>query len=146
MHPAVSTCKRREMSETASGALIPKAVYRFTRTSKIRYFRAERTRSGIEFLYPISVNGSRIVDTSRGGRDYVILYLLTKWGRLAAGGYWLNPRKIFEKAYVTDATPEDLELVAERVEDLPDAHIQLDDVLNRADVEVDMEVWGNALD
>lgn len=134
------------MSDTASGALIPKAVYRFSRTSNIRYFRAERTRSGIEFLYPISINGSRIVDTSRGGRDYVILYLLTKWGRLAAGGYWLNPRKIFEKAYVTDATPEDLELVAERIEDLPDAHIQLDDVLNRADVEVDMEVWGNALD
>ncbi len=134
------------MAETARGGLIPKAVYRFSRTSKIRYFRAERTTSGIEFLYPISVNGSRIVDTSRGGRDYVIIYLLTKWGRLAAGGYWLNPRKIFEKAYVTDATPEDLELVAERIEDLPDAHLQLDDVLNRADVELDMEVWGKALD
>ena len=102
------------MEEASRSGLIPKAIYRFARTSKIRYFRAERTRSGIEFLYPISVSGSRIVDTSNSGRDYVILYLLTKWGRLAAGGYWLNPRKIFEKAYVTDATLSDLILVAER--------------------------------
>lgn len=75
----------------------------------------------------------------------MILYLLTKWGKLAAGGYWLNPRKIFEKAYVTDATLADLILVAEKIEDLPDAHLLLDDVLNRADVELDMEVWGGAL-
>ena len=134
------------MAESVSGALIQKAVYRFARTSNIRYFRAERTRSGIEFLYPISVNGSRIVDTSRNGRDYVVLYLLTKWGKLAAGGYWLNPKKIFEKAYVTDATPADLVLVAECLEDLPEAHLLLDDVFNREDVEVDMEVWGNALE
>ena len=134
------------MAETARGALIPKAVYRFSRTSKIRYFRAERTTSGIEFLYPISVNGSRIVDTSSGGRDYVVLYLLTKWGKLAAGGYWLKPRQIFEKAYVTDATPADLVLVAERIEDLPDAHLLLDDVLNRNEVEIDLEVWGSALE
>ena len=134
------------MGETTRGALIPKAVYRFAPTSSIRYYRAERTRSGIEFLYPISVNGSRIVDTSRDGRDYVVLYLLTKWGRLAAGGYWLNPRKIFEKAYVTTATPADLVLVAESLEELPDAHMLLDDVLNRAEVEVDLEVWGSALE
>ena len=134
------------MAESIPGALIQKAVYRFARTSNIRYFRAERTRSGIEFLYPISVNGSRIVDTSRNGRDYVILYLLTKWGKLAAGGYWLNPKKIFEKAYVTDATPADLVLVAERLEDLPEAHLLLDDVFNREEVEVDMEVWGRALE
>ncbi len=133
------------MEEASQGGLIQKAIYRFARTSKIRYFRAERTRSGIEFLYPINVSGSRIVDTSSSGRDYVILYLLTKWGKLAAGGYWLNPRKIFDKAYVTDATLADLILVAERIEDLPDAHLLLDDVLNRADVEVDMEVWGGAL-
>ena len=68
---------------------------------------------------------------SRNGRDYVILYLLTKWGKLAAGGYWLNPKKIFEKAYVTDATLADLVLVAERLEDLPEAHLLLDDVFNR---------------
>ena len=134
------------MEEASQGGLIQNAIYRFARTSKIRYFRAERTRSGIEFLYPINVSGSRIVDTSSSGRDYVILYLLTKWGKLAAGGYWLNPRKIFEKAYVTDATLADLILVAERIEDLPDAHLLLDDVLNRADVEVDLEVWGGALD
>lgn len=134
------------MEETTSAALIPKAVYRFARTRNIRYFRAERTRSGIEFLYPISVNGSRIVDTSRGGRDYVVLYLLTKWGKLAAGGYWLNPRRIFEKAYVTDATPADLVLVAERIEELADAHLLLDDVLNRAEIDVDMDVWGSALE
>ena len=134
------------MEETSQAALIPRAVYRFARTPNIRYYRAERTRSGIDFLYPISVNGSRIVDTSNGGRDYVILYLLTKWGKLAAGGYWLNPRRIFEKAYVTDATLADLVLVAEKIEDLPDAHLILDDVLNRAEVEVDMDVWGSALD
>ncbi len=134
------------MEEASQGGLIQNAIYRFARTSKIRYFRAERTRSGIEFLYPINVSGSRIVDTSSSGRDYVILYLLTKWGKLAAGGYWLNPRKIFEKAYVTDATLADLILVAERIEDLPDAHLLLDDVLNRADVEVDLEVWGGALE
>lgn len=134
------------MAEPTNGALIPKAVYRFARTPNIRSYLAERTRSGIDFLYPISVSGSRIVDTSRGGRDYVILYLLTKWGKLAAGGYWLNPRKIFEKAYVTDATLADLILVAVSLEDLPDAHLILDDVLNRAEVEVDMEVWGSALD
>ena len=133
------------MADTTSSALIPKAVYRFARTRNIRYYRAERTRSGIEFLYPISVGGSRIVDTSRNGRDFVVLYLLTKWGRLAAGGYWLNPKQIFEQAYVTDATPAELVLVAERIEDLPNAHLLLDDVLNRAEVDVDMEVWGSAL-
>jgi hypothetical protein len=133
------------MADTTSAALIPKAVYRFARTRNIRYYRAERTRSGIEFLYPISVGGSRIVDTSRSGRDFVVLYLLTKWGRLAAGGYWLNPKQIFEQAYVTDATPAELVLVAERIEDLPNAHLLLDDVLNRAEVDVDMEVWGSAL-
>ena len=133
------------MAESRPGELIEKAVYRFARTREIRYYRAERTRSGIEFLYPISLGGSRIVDTSRDGRDYVVLYLMTKWGKLAAGGYWLNPRQIFARAYVTDATLADLVLVAEQIEDLPDAHLLLDDVLNRADVEVDMEVWGSAL-
>jgi len=134
------------MAESAPGTLIASAVYRFARTRNIRYYRAERTRSGIDFLYPISVGGSRIVDTSDSGRDYVVLYLLTKWGKLAAGGYWLNPRQIFEKAYVTDATPADLVLFAESIEDLPDAHLLLDDVLNRAEIEVDMDVWGGALD
>ena len=44
-----------------------------------------------------------------------------------------------------DATLDDLVLVAESVEKLPNAHLILDDILNRAQVEVDMEVWGAAL-
>ncbi len=133
------------MAAEIDSELIPGAVYRFGRTKEIRYYRAERTRSGLDFLYPIRVSGSRIVDIAADGREYVVLYLMTKWGKLAAGGYWLNPRQLFEKAYVTDATPADLVLVAERVEDLPDAHLLLDDILNRADVYVDMDVWGSAL-
>jgi hypothetical protein len=123
--------------------LIPDAIYRFNRTRQIRYYRAARTRSGIDFLYPISLDGSRVADETKEGRPYVILYLLTKWGKLGAGGYWLNPRQTFEKVYVTDATLDDLVLVAGTVDDLPDAHIVLDDVLNRA--QVDMDVWGAAL-
>lgn len=126
--------------------LIPGAIYRFNRTRKIRYYRAARTASGIDFLYPISLDGSRVADQTKEGREYVVVYLLTKWGKLGAGGYWLTPRRMmFEKVYVTDATLDDLVLVAERVDDLPDAHLLLDDILNRAQVEVDMEVWGAAL-
>ena len=71
--------------------------------------------------------------------------MLTKWGKLGAGGYWLNPKKTFEKVYVTDATLDDLVLVANSVDELPDAHLVLDDILNWAQVEVDMDVWGAAL-
>lgn len=126
--------------------LMPGAIYRFNRSRQIRYYRAGRTRSGIDFLFPISINGSRIVDESKDGREYVILYLMTKWGKLAAGGYWLNPRRMFEKAYVTDATLDDLELVAAELEELPGAHRRLDDVLNRHDVELDLDVWGALLE
>lgn len=133
------------MDTASQPKLIPGAIYRFGRSKQIRYYRAGRTRSGFEFLYPVSVNGSRIVDRSKDGREYVVLYILTKWGKLAAGGYWLNPKRMFEKAYVTDATLEDLVLVAASVEDLPDAHLELDDILNRFDVHVDMEIWGEAL-
>ncbi len=125
--------------------LIPDAIYRFNRSRNIRYYRAARTRSGIDFLYPISLDGSRVADETKDGRSYVILYLLTRWGKLGAGGYWLNPKRAFDKIYVTDATLDDLVLVAEQVDDLPDAHLVLDDILNRAEVEVDMEVWGAAL-
>lgn len=125
--------------------LIPDAIYRFNRSRNIRYYRAARTRSGIDFLYPISLDGSRVADETKDGRSYVILYLLTKWGKLGAGGYWLNPKRAFDKIYVTDATLDDLVLVAEQVDDLPNAHLVLDDILNRAEVEVDMEVWGAAL-
>lgn len=125
--------------------LKPDAIYRFNRTRKIRYYRAARTRSGLDFLYPISVDGSRVAERSKAGREYVILYVLTRWGKLGAGGYWLNPRQMFEKIYVTDATLDDLVLVADDLSDLPDAHLLLDDILNRQQVELDMEVWGAAL-
>lgn len=125
--------------------LIPNAIYRFNRSRHIRYYRAARTRSGIDFLYPISLDGSRVAEQTEAGQEYVILYLLTRWGKLGAGGYWLNPKRAFDKIYVTDATLDDLVLVAERVDDLPNAHLVLDDILNRAQVEVDMEVWGAAL-
>lgn len=124
---------------------IPDAIYRFNRSRHIRYYRAARTASGIDFLYPISLDGSRVAEETAAGQAYVILYLLTKWGKLGAGGYWLNPKRAFDKIYVTDATLDDLVLVAERVGDLPNAHLVLDDILNRAQVEVDMEVWGAAL-
>ncbi|MFZ1753855.1 MAG: hypothetical protein WBO46_18790 [Caldilineaceae bacterium] len=125
--------------------LIPGAVYRFNRSRQIRYYLVARTRSGIDFLYPVSLDGSRVAEQTKAGREYVILYLLTRWGKLGAGGYWLNPKRAFDKIYVTDATLDDLVLMAERVDDLPNAHLLLDDILNRTQVEVDMEVWGAAL-
>lgn len=125
--------------------LIPNAIYRFNRSRQIRYYRAARTASGLDFLYPVSIDGSRVADQAKDGREYVLLYLLTRWGKLGAGGYWLNPKRAFEKIYVTDATLDDLVLVAEQVADLPNAHRFLDDVFNRAEVEVDMDVWGAAL-
>lgn len=125
--------------------LIPDAIYRFNRSRQIAYYRAARTRSGIDFLYPISLDGSRVAEQTPEGREYVIVYLLTQWGKLGAGGYWLNPRQTFAKIYVTDATLDDLVLVAKRIDQLPNAHLVLDDILNRAQVEVDMEVWGAAL-
>jgi len=125
--------------------LIPGAIYRFNRSRQIRFYRAARTRSGLEFLYPVSVDGSRVAEQAKDGREYVLLYLLTKWGKLGVGGYWLNPKRAFEKIYVTDATLDDLVLVAEAVEELPDVQRILDDVLNRDEVEVDLDVWGAAL-
>lgn len=124
---------------------IPGAIYRFARTDLLRYYRAASTRSGTEFLYPISVDGARIADRRDDGRPYVILYFMTKWGKLAACGYWLNPREAFDKAYVTDATPDDLELIARDLSELPAVDEQLDDILNRDDIELDMEVWGELL-
>ncbi len=125
--------------------LIPGAVYRFTRTDQIRYYRAARTRSGVDFLYPIGVEGSRQVQRTADGRPYVVLYLLTPWGKLAASGYWLEPRRTFEHVYVTDATLEDLELVTTDIRTLPQVHEWLDDILHRDQVELDMDVWGQAL-
>lgn len=125
--------------------MVEGAIYRFIRTEELRYYRAARTRSGVEFLYPIGVSGTRIADTSKSGRRYVILYFLTKWGKLAAGGYWLDPRQGFEKAYVTDATEADLHLVAHDLAELSEADASLDNILNRSEVEVDLDVWGSLL-
>lgn len=126
--------------------LVDGAVYRFKRTNELRYYRAAHTLSGIEFLYPIQVSGTRIADQRADGRRYVILYFMTKWGKLAAGGYWLDPKQGFDKAYVTDATLEDLELVTQDLEELPAIDAELDNVLNRHDIALDMEVWGKLLD
>ncbi len=125
--------------------LIEGAIYRFIRTDELRYYQAARTKSGIEFLYPIQVSGSRIAGRSNKGRRYVILYFMTKWGKFAAAGYWLDPRQGFEKAYVTDGTEADLQMVAESLEELAEVDESLDNILNRADVEVDLDVWGSLL-
>jgi hypothetical protein len=125
--------------------LIEGAIYRFRRTDQLRYYRAARTKSGIEFLYPIRTEGTRIAGRHANGRRYVILYFMTKWGKLAAAGYWLDPRQGFEKAYVTDATEDDLELVAQDLEELQEVDAELDDILNRSEIELDMEVWGSLL-
>ena len=126
--------------------LIEGAIYRFIRTEQLRYYRAARTRSGIEFLYPIQVSGTRIADRHGSGRRFVILYFMTKWGKLAASGYWLDPKQGFDKAYVTDATEADLQLVAYELEELPEVDADLDNILNRGDIELDLDVWGNALE
>ena len=68
---------------------------------------------------------------------------MTQWGKLAAGGYWLNPRRAFEKIYVTDATPDDLELVVDELDELPEADQRLDNILNRDEIELDVDVWGS---
>ena len=125
--------------------IIDGAIYRFNRTDKLRYYRAACTSIGTEFLYPIQVSGTRIADESANGRRYVIIYFMTKWGKLAAAGYWLDPKEAFERAYVTDATYDDLELVAHDLEELSQRDVELDDVLNRSAIELDMEVWGELL-
>jgi hypothetical protein len=125
--------------------LIEGAIYRFIRTEELRYYQAARTKSGVEFLYPIQVSGTRIASRSKSGRRVVILYFMTKWGKFAAGGYWLDPRQGFEKAYVTDATEADLHLVAASLDELAEVDKSLDDILNRSDVEVDLDVWGSLL-
>lgn len=124
----------------------PNAIYRFTRTDELRYYRAAVTQIGTEFLYPISVSGSRIANTSDNGRPYVLLYFMTKWEKLAAVGYWLEPKQAFEKAYVTDATFEDLELVARDLTELAEVDTHLDNILNRDEIELDMEIWGELLE
>jgi hypothetical protein len=126
--------------------LIEGAIYRFRRTDQLRYYRAARTKSGIEFLYPIRIEGTRIANQHPNGRRYVVIYIMTPWGKLAAGGYWLDPRQGFKKAYVTDATEDDLELVAQDLEELQEVDAELDDILNRSEIELDIDVWGSLLE
>jgi hypothetical protein len=126
--------------------LIPGAIYRFNRTDNLRYYRAAQTQAGVAFLYPISLDGSRIASEDKSGRRYVILYFMTRWQKLAASGYWLDPKEAFDQAYVTDATVEDLDLVATDLERLPLVDDQLDNILNRLDIELDMEIWGSLLE
>lgn len=125
--------------------LIPNAIYRFTRTTKLIYYQAGRTPSGIDYLSPISVDGSEIVSRHPSGRHYIILYFVTENNALAASGYWVDSDESFANVYLTDATITDLELVAEEVAALPNVDRQLDDVLHRHDIQVDMDVWGNLL-
>lgn len=125
--------------------LIPNAIYRFNRTDKLTYYQAARTPSGIDYLSPISVDGSELASRHPSGRDYLILYFVTKDGALAASGYWLDTQEPFDHVYVTDATVADLDLVAEAVSTLPTVDRRLDDVLHRHDIQLDMEVWGSLL-
>ncbi|MFN2202049.1 MAG: hypothetical protein ACK2UO_12630 [Caldilineaceae bacterium] len=126
--------------------LVEGAIYRFIRTEELQYYRAARTKSGVEFLYPIGVSGTRIAGRHENGRRYVILYFMTRWGKLAAGGYWLDPRQGFDKAYVTDATEADLHLVALDLEELSLVDEGLDDILNRGEIELDLDIWGSLLE
>ncbi len=122
------------------------AIYRFARTDKLRYYRAARTQAGVDFLYPINVSGTRIADQNKSGRRYVILYFMSRWNKLAAVGYWLDPKQAFEQAYVTDATEDDLELITEDLDELPQIDAALDNILNRHEIELDVDVWGLLLD
>lgn len=122
--------------------LIEGAIYRFMRTDNLRFYRAARTKTGVDFIYPVQTGGTRIADVSKQGRRYVIIYVMTQWGKFAAWGYWLDPKEAFKQSYVTDATPADLELVAPTLAELPDAASELDNILNRDEIELDLEVWG----
>ena len=125
--------------------LIPNAVYRFNRTNKLTYYQAGRTPSGIDYLSPISIDGSDLVNHHASGRDYLIVYFVTADGLLAAGGYWLDTAEPFTHVYVTDATVADLDLVTADIATLPNVDRRLDDVLHRHDIQLDMEVWGSLL-
>lgn len=126
--------------------LIEGAIYRFIRTEELQYYQAARTKTGVDFLYPIQVSGTRIAERSKQGRRYVILYFMTRWGKLAAGGYWLDPRQGFKRAYVTDATEADLHMVAASLDELAEVDPALDNILNRSEIEIDLDVWGSLLE
>jgi hypothetical protein len=125
--------------------LIQNAIYRFNRNDTLIYYQAGRTASGIDYLSPISVDGSDLISQHASGRSCIILYFVTADGALAASGYWLDTEEPFAYVYITDATTADLELVAEDVVALPVVDRRLDDVLHRHDIQLDMEVWGSLL-
>ena len=128
-----------------AGLLLPRLLRVREPRWQLRYYQAARTRSGIEFLFPIHVSGTRIASQHPNGRRYVIVYFMTQWGRLAASGYWLDPKQGFGKVYVTDVTVDDLEMVAEDLEELSQVDPDLDNILNRTSIELDMEVWSTLL-
>ena len=125
--------------------LIPNAIYRFNRTNRLMYYQAGCTASGIDYLSPISVDGSDLVSRHASGRRYIILYFVTRDGRLAAGGYWLDTAAPFTHVYITDATVADLDLVTADMTTLPNVDRRLEDILHRHDIQLDMEVWGSLL-
>ncbi|MEZ4729725.1 MAG: hypothetical protein R3E79_21555 [Caldilineaceae bacterium] len=79
--------------------LIPNAVYRFNRTNHLTYYQAGRTSTGIDYLSPISVDGSEIISRHPSGRSYIILYFVAQSGTLAASGYWLDTVEPFAHVY-----------------------------------------------
>jgi len=125
--------------------LIQNAVYRFNRTNKLTYYQAGRTSTGIDYLSPISVDGSEMISRHSSGRSYIILYFVAQSGALAASGYWLDTAEPFAHVYITDATVADLDLVTEDIATLPAVDRRLEDVLHRHDIQLDMEVWGSLL-
>lgn len=125
--------------------LILNAIYRFNRTNKLTYYQSGRTPAGIDYLSPISVDGSDLVSRHANGREYIILYFVTENNALAAGGYWLDTAAPFANVYITDATLADLELVTADLATLPMVDRRLDDVLHRHEIQLDMEVWGKLL-
>lgn len=111
----------------------------FTRMARFRRLarddeRLADTLLGLHFVAFAILLARRFID------------FMTQWGKLAASGYWLDPKQSFAKVYVTDATEDDLELVAEDLEELAQVDPILDDLLNRSSIELDMEVWGSLLE
>ena len=121
------------------------AIYRFNRTKHLHYYQARRTPGGLEYLTPVSIDGADVVKRHSSGRTYVILYFVLSDGQLASSGYWLGSRQPFENIYITDATTADLEFIAEEIAALPDADRRLDDIFNRHEVQVDLDIWGEVL-
>jgi hypothetical protein len=70
-------CPRQCQWDKGDSMLVEGAIYRFNRTDELRYCRAARTKAGMDFPYPVQVNGTRLAGTHKNGRRYVLLYLWT---------------------------------------------------------------------